>query len=88
MEQGHPYNRAGILLTGLIPAGSQPLLWGDADPGRARLAAAVDEVAARFGKAAIGYGPTGLRTAPRWQMRREKLSPAATTDWKQLLTVR
>lgn len=88
MQEGHPYNRAGILLTGLIPAGSQPLLWGEDDPARARLAAAVDDVAERFGKAAIGYGPTGLRAAPRWQMRREKLSPAATTDWNKLLTVR
>jgi DNA polymerase V len=88
MTEGHAYNRAGILLTGLTPAGAQPLLWGEPDAARARLAAAVDDVAARFGKAAIGYGPTGLRSAPRWQMRREKLSPAATTRWDQLLTVR
>ena len=88
MVEGHPYNRAGILLTGLAPAGSQPLLWGEPDPASSRLAAAVDEVATRFGKASIGYGPTGLRAAPRWQMRREKLSPAATTRWDQLLTVR
>lgn len=88
MVEGHPYNRAGILLTGLAPAGSQPLLWGEPDPASSRLAAAVDEVATRFGKASIGYGPTGLRAAPRWQMRREKLSPAATTRWDQLLSVR
>lgn len=88
MVEGHPYNRAGILLTGLAPAGSQPLLWGEPDPASLRLAAAVDEVATRFGKASIGYGPTGLRAAPRWQMRREKLSPAATTRWDQLLSVR
>jgi DNA polymerase V len=68
LREGHPYNRAGILLTGLTAAGSQPLLWGEADPARLRLAGAVDEVAARFGKAAIGYGPTGLRSATRWQI--------------------
>lgn len=88
LVEGNRYNRAGILLTGLSKAGAQRLLWGEPDPARARLNSAVDDVAARFGKAAIGYGPTGLRTAPRWQMRREKLSPAATTSWDQLLTVR
>jgi len=88
LVEGHRYNRAGILLTGLSKAGAQRLLWGEPDPARARLNSAVDDIAARFGKAAIGYGPTGLRTAPRWQMRREKLSPAATTSWDQLLTVR
>ena len=88
LREGHRYNRAGILLTGLSEAGAQRLLWGEPDPARARLNSAVDDVAARFGKAAIGYGPTGVRGAPRWQMRREKLSPAATTRWDQLLTVR
>lgn len=87
MVEGHPYNRAGILLTGLTPAGSQPLLWGEQDPVSAQLAAAVDQVEARFGTDVIGIGRAGLRAAPRWQMRREKLSPAATTRWDQLLTV-
>ncbi len=88
MRTGHPHNRAGVLLTGLTPAGSQPALWGGSDPARERLAVAVDELARRHGRAVVGYGLAGLRTAPRWEMRRERLSPAATTSWAEVLTVR
>lgn len=88
MHEGHPYNRAGILLSGLGRAGDTPVLWGAADPARERLAAAVDQVTARYGRDAVGYGPAGLRGRQRWDMRRERLSPAATTRWDELLTVR
>lgn len=88
MVERHDYNRAGILLTGLTTAGAQPPIWDDRDPGRLRLAASVDDITDRFGKHAIGFGATGLRAAPRWQMKRERLSPRATTDWDQLLTAR
>ena len=92
MREGHDYNRAGILLTSLTPAGAQPLLWETQDPAQAKsrrqLAAAVDDISTKFGRHTIGYGSTGLRTPPRWQMRRERLSPPATTSWDQLLTVR
>lgn len=88
MREGHEYNRAGILLTGLSPRGAQQLLWGSADPGRARLAEAVDQVSARYGRDAVGYGSTGLKGCRRWDMKRERLSPAGTTRWSELLTVR
>jgi len=48
----------------------------------------MDQVADRFGNQAVGWGPAGLRTPRRWDMRRERLSPAATTRWDPLLTVR
>lgn len=88
MREGHEYNRAGILLTGLAPRGSQQVLWGSADPARDRLAAAVDQAAARYGRDAVGYGPTGFRKRRRWEMKRERLSQAGTTNWAELLTVR
>lgn len=88
MREGWPYNRAGILLTGLSPAGATPQLWPGETPSRLRLAAAVDELAGRYGRGAVGWGPTGLRDRRRWDMRRERLSPAGTTSWTQLLTVR
>jgi DNA polymerase V len=88
MREGWPYNRAGILLTGLTPAGTRPLLWASADGRRPALAAVVDEISDRFGRQTIGYGPSGFRARQRWDMRREQLSAAATTNWDQLLTVR
>lgn len=88
MREGWPYNRAGILLTGLSPAGVSPQLWPGETASRLRLAAAVDQVAARYGRESIGWGPTGLRGRRRWDMRRERLSPAGTTSWDDLLTVR
>lgn len=86
MVEGRPYNRAGILLETLSPDGSTPPLLprhGTADP---RISIAVDHVQERYGRHAIGYGVTGLRDRPRWEMRRNMLSPAATTRWDQLLT--
>jgi DNA polymerase V len=88
MREGWPYNRAGILLTGLSPAGASPQLWPGETPSRLRLAAAVDEVTTRYGRAAVGWGLTGLRGRRRWDMRRERLSLAGTTHWDELLTVR
>jgi DNA polymerase V len=88
MREGWPYNRAGILLTGLSPTGATPQLWPGEAPSRLRLVAAVDEITARYGRRVLGWGPTGLRDRQRWDMRRERLSPAGTTKWEQLLTVR
>ncbi|WP_081578257.1 DUF4113 domain-containing protein [Austwickia chelonae] len=75
------------------PPTNQPLdlihaatLWGTtADP---RLGRALDAITARYGTTAIGYGTAGLRTDAPWQMRRDHLSPAATTHWDELLTAR
>jgi DNA polymerase V len=88
MRSGSPYNRAGILLTALLPAGANPPLWNTADPALARLTTAVDKVWARYGRQVLGHGSAGLRTPRRWEMRRELLSPAGTTRWEELLTVR
>lgn len=88
MRPGHAYNRAGLMLTGLSPAGQQPVLWPGDNPQHPLLNTAVDAVARRYGRAALGWGPTGLRAPQKWDMRREHLSPAGTTDWSQLLTVR
>lgn len=87
MREGHPYNRAGVMLTGLSPAGAQPVLMPTSDR-RPALAEVVDEISNRFGPTSIGYGPTGFRGRQRWDMRRGHLSRAATTNWSQLLAVR
>lgn len=88
MQAGRPYNRVGILLTALAPAGSRPGLWQTTDPARERLAATVDQISSRWGRDVVGYGPTGIRGRHRWDMKRQLLSPAGTTRWEELLTVR
>lgn len=89
MREGWPYNRAGVFLTGLSPAGAQAVLWDEPDqPARERLAAAVDDLGRRYGRGVVGWGVTGLRGRQRWDMRREMLSPARTTDWEHLFTAR
>lgn len=82
MTPGARYNRAGILLTGLIPEAVEPLLpAGGVDPA---LAQAVDRIQARHGTQAIGYGHTGLRGRRPWDMHRNYLSPRYTTSWSDL----
>jgi DNA polymerase V len=83
MIPGARYNRAGILLTGLIPDTTEPLPLPvrGVDPA---LAQAVDRIHARHGTQAIGYGHTGLRARRPWDMRRDHLSPRSTTAWSDL----
>ena len=85
MHEGAPYNRVGVLLAGLAPAGEQATLFGEDSDDLNR---AVDEINARFGHGAIGPGVTGMRGRQRWDMRRDMLSPASTTRWDDLIVVR
>lgn len=87
MVPGQPYNRAGILLTGLSRANTQPVLWGESESQAGQLATALDGLKSRFGRRSVGIGYEGLRSPADWDMRREHLSPAATTRFDQLLTV-
>lgn len=94
MVDGRPYNRAGILLTGLTPSGEQPPLpissansEADATAANPLIANTVDQITSRFGRAAIGYGVTGLQARRPWDMRREHLSLGYTTRWADLLRV-
>lgn len=88
MREGRPYNRAGIMLTGLTPSGAQPTLTTSPATQRSEaLVTALDAITAKYGRRAIGAGHTGLHRARPWDMKRDMLSPPATTRWDQLLTV-
>lgn len=84
LRPGTRYARAGLMLTGLIPAGSTPGLHPMAN---SPISAVLDQIHDRFGAGAIGLGHSGLRTAPSWTMHRDMLSPRWTTRWSDLLTV-
>lgn len=88
IEPGEPYNRLGLLATGLSPAGSQPVLFGERDTAQAQLGDALRAVESRFGRNAVGYGRSGLRAAAAWAMKADHHSGPRLTSWDHLLTVR
>ena len=91
---GQPrYKKAGILLTGLGPAGHhQGHLFEAPVRERPALMEAIDRITRRFGRAAVVPAAQGtpdeLRAvhagqSPAWGMRREFLSPRYTTVWDE-----
>jgi DNA polymerase V len=55
-------------------------------PRQKALLRAVDQVNQRFGRDAMHLAGQGIK--PRWQMRREMLSPRYTTCWEELPRVK
>nr|AVN58400.1 DNA polymerase IV 1 [Mycolicibacterium sp. CBMA 213] len=84
LRAGTRYARAGLMLTGLSPAGATPGLHQMAS---SPISGVLDQIHDRFGASSIGLGHSGLRTAPAWVMHRDMLSPRWTTRWEDLLTV-
>jgi DNA polymerase V len=92
------YKKAGVMLTGLGPAGqSQGSLFTAPVRERPELMEAMDRIARRFGRAAVVPAAQGtpdeLRAvhagrSPAWGMRRDFLSPRYTTVWAEIPTVR
>lgn len=88
MIPGHRYVRAGICLSDLAPAGTQPSFeMFSPDTKGAQLGALVDRINAQLGRDSLGLGLAGLKTPPDWQMRRDLLSNRGTTHWAELATV-
>jgi DNA polymerase V len=86
---GVPYARAGVMLTGLSPAGAQPQLPSFATAHEDKnIGALLGQVMDRYGTAAIGLGRAGMTVAPDWQMKRERMSPRYTTEWDELPVVK
>ncbi|MBG6085143.1 Y-family DNA polymerase [Zhihengliuella flava] len=97
------YSRAGVVLSGLSPAGSirqdELDLFGQpeaAAPGGASadvrpeqdVSTVLSSVKSRFGKSAIGLGAGGVHRQAAWSMKREYSSPRYTTDWADLPVVK
>lgn len=89
IDDGVPYARAGIVLTDLRPAGvHRPLEMFQHAHEEAGIAELIDQVQRRTGKTLLGLGYAGIRPGPSWQMKRELLTPRATTHWDELAVVR
>lgn len=88
---GFGYQKAGVMLLDLRPAGNRQfsLLDGQGGAGDARsdrLMNVLDGINQRYGRGALRLAAEGVDRP--WQMRRGNLSPRYTTDWSGLAVVR
>jgi DNA polymerase V len=80
---GYRYQKAGVLLNGLVPENCEQLhLFQAPAPRRASLMKAVDEINKRWGRDTIQSAAAGL--GKEWRFRQMKKSPAYTTRWSEL----
>lgn len=83
-RESYQYKKAGVMLTGLIPASHiQTDLFDLKDRVRSkRLMSALDSINERWGTGTLQYASDGL--AKPWQAQFYRRSPAYTTDWGAL----
>lgn len=86
---GHRYNKAGIILMDLIPAGlRQAALVMDMADDRSEIQKAavltetIDAINRRMGRDALFLAGAGI--AKCWHMKRQYQSPSYTTNWEEL----
>lgn len=78
------YQKAGVMLSELRPRTmAQPSLFADPDDDRGRqLMDTIDVINRRWGRGTLRSAAEGMKKP--WQMKRQRLSAAYTTDWKGL----
>lgn len=84
-RSGYRYQKAGVALSGIAPAGiSQGSLFADSHDSAksSRLMSALDGINARMGKGALKLASDGV--AQRWRMKTGNRSPAYTSNWSEL----
>ncbi|WP_303310934.1 Y-family DNA polymerase [Hymenobacter sp. BT730] len=91
-QPGTAYQRAGVLLSGLEPAGCAQLdLFGASSKEqeqRQHLMTTLDALNHRFGRSMVKLAAAGTAQSQQvWHGRQANRSPAYTTSWKDLRTV-
>jgi DNA polymerase V len=83
-RDGYRYNKAGVMLTALVPASQRQLdLYGDRDRERtSRLMRVLDRINVEMGAGTLRYAAEGY--VKRWRTRFERRSPVNTTNWRDL----
>jgi DNA polymerase V len=87
-KPGYMYQKAGIMLDEIVPAGGQQTdMFGfrPSEGKSAKLMVAMDLINDRWGRSTLRTGSQGYK-AP-WAMRQGNLSPRYTTRWDEILTV-
>ena len=86
-RSGYHYQKAGVLLTGLVPENYEQLhIFNTPDSNNISLMKAVDEINKRWGRDTIQSGVAGFTR--EWYYRQLKKSPAYTTRWSELPIVK
>ncbi|MGF7215990.1 DNA polymerase V [Spirosoma lacussanchae] len=85
---GYEYQKVGVILSGLVPAGhQQQALFSDAPDQRlASLSKVVDKINHRHGRDKVRLADAGYN--PEWHHKRQWISPNYTTRWREILSVR
>jgi DNA polymerase V len=84
---GYRYQKAGVLLTGLVPENYEQLhIFKAPDKKNILLMKAVDEINQRWGRNTIQPGSAGFNR--EWHYRQQRKSPAYTTRWSELPIVK
>ncbi|MFH0864673.1 MAG: Y-family DNA polymerase [Bacteroidota bacterium] len=86
-KKGYKYKKAGVMLTDLIPETHEQMsFWDNVDRNKQKkIMPVLDRITATMGKDVVKYAIQGTRR--RWKLRQEKLSPAYTTQWDELLKI-
>lgn len=85
-ETGVPYKKAGVILTDLVPESVvQTNLFAEAQTGN-ELMSTVDQINSSFGQQTLRIGAQSKQAT--WSSRKDKLSPAYTTQWENLADVK
>lgn len=87
---GARYRKSGVIFFGIEKAGAArqgDLFSATAPLQSSALYRIVDGLNARYGKSAVFSAAEGLEKNRKWKMRRNRLSPRATTQWKELIVV-
>jgi DNA polymerase V len=88
-QDGHRYQKAGILLGDFFSQGVAQLNLFDENAPRAgseRLMEVLDYLNAKDGKGTLYFAGQGIQQ--QWQMKRDMLSPRYTTRYSDLIKVR
>jgi DNA polymerase V len=87
-RKGYRYKKAGVMFAELIPENPEQIsFWDDVDrTAYKKIMPVLDRITATMGKDVVKYAIQGTRR--RWKLRQEKLSPAYTTRWSDLLHIK
>ena len=83
-REGYRFNKAGVVLAGLVPAGEiqTDLFYTPDHIGSKRLMEALDHINARMGPGTLKYAAVGL--GQHWKTKFKRRSPRYTTRWDEL----
>ncbi len=87
-RKGYKYKKAGVFLSEFVSETQiQTGLWDEQNRSKQQeVMKVLDKITSTYGKDIVKYAVQG--TKRRWKLRQEKLSPAYTTNWSELLNIK